>query len=77
MASQIGVDDKECTLQCVKSGAKYVLATKVDGKSKSLMIQNQDFPELEKHAGEMVRVTGDMKGGAVVVSRVEKAPDAK
>jgi hypothetical protein len=74
MASQIGVDDKECTIQCVKSGAKYVLAARIDGKNRNLTITNPEFPDLEKHAGERVTIVGEIKGGTISIVRIEKAP---
>jgi hypothetical protein len=45
---------RACTLGCVKHGAKFVFVT----GGKVLMIENQKLPELEKYAGEHVRVVG-------------------
>lgn len=45
---------RACTLGCVKRGAKYVFVT----RGKVLMIANQKLPELEKFAGEHVRIMG-------------------
>jgi hypothetical protein len=77
MASQIGVDDKECTIQCVKSGAKWVLATKVDGKNKNMFISNVDFPKLEDYAGDQVTITGELKSGAIVIAKIDRTAAAK
>lgn len=50
---------RQCTLACVKHGAKYVFVT----RSKVLMIENQNMPELEKYAGEHVRIMGTRSDG--------------
>ena len=66
-----------CTLGCVKHGAKYILVT----GGKVLMIQNQKLPDLEKFAGEHVRVMGtrsvDGKGIAIANIRAAKKREAK
>ena len=59
--------DRDCTVACVRGGSKYVLV--VDGKV--LQIANQDNKDLATHAGHKVKVTGDMKGQAITVSKVE------
>jgi hypothetical protein len=59
--------DRECTLACVRGGSKYVLL--VDGKV--VQIANQTFADLEKHAGHKVKVTGDVKGDQITVSKIE------
>jgi hypothetical protein len=45
---------RACTLGCVKHGAKYVFVT----GGKVLMVENQKLPELEKYAGEHVKIMG-------------------
>ena len=59
--------DRDCTLACVKGGSKYVLL--VDAKV--MQIANQTFADLEKHAGHKVKVTGEVKGDQVTVSKIE------
>ena len=59
--------DRECTQACVRGGSKYVLV--VDGKV--LQIANQDNKDLATHAGHAVTVTGDLKGHAITVSKIE------
>jgi hypothetical protein len=59
--------DRECTQACVRGGSKYVLV--VDGKV--LQIANQDNKELAAHAGHAVKMTGELKGNAITVSRIE------
>src|SRR6476659_3476629 len=64
--------DRDCTLACVRGGSKFVLVA--DGKI--LQIANQDFADLKTHAGAHVKITGELKDNAIVVSTVEpvKAP---
>lgn len=47
-------NDRGCTTGCVKGGAHYVFVT----GGKVLAIENQKLPDLEKFAGEHVRITG-------------------
>jgi hypothetical protein len=63
------IDPKECTAKCVGNGDKYVLM--VDGYTKALPIANQDFPDLAAHAGQIVKATGELTGGAVVLRKLE------
>jgi hypothetical protein len=62
------VDVVECTQKCIRNGDKYVLAT--DNGTKVVAIANQNFADLAKNAGKIVNVTGELKGGAVVVSKI-------
>ena len=59
--------DRECTQACVRGGSKYVLV--VDGKV--LQIANQDNKDLATHAGHAVKMTGEMKGMSITVSKIE------
>ena len=61
--------DNKCIQNCVKAGEKYVFVS----KGKILEIQNQDFGDLEKHAGHPVKLTGALgsDGKTVTVSKVE------
>lgn len=58
-----------CIQNCVKAGEKYVFVSK--GKVRE--IRNQDFGDLEKHAGHTVKLTGTLgpDGKTVTVSKVE------
>src|SRR5918996_287490 len=47
--------DEDCTLMCVKKGAKYVFVT----GSQVRPIANQDFKDLQQFAGDTVRLTGE------------------
>ena len=59
--------DRECTQACIRGGSKYVLV--VDGKV--LQIANQDNKDLATHAGHLVKMTGEMAGSAITVSKIE------
>jgi hypothetical protein len=59
--------DRDCTLACVRGGSKFVLVA--DGKM--LQIANQELPDVKTHAGGHVRITGELKDNAIVVSKIE------
>ena len=63
------VSDKDCTEMCVTRGAKYLFVS--DGKV--LTIANQDFKGLAQQAGAAVKLTGELKGDTLTVSKLEKA----
>ncbi len=58
--------DHDCVLACVKGGAKYVF---VSG-GKIYNIGNQDYAGLEEHAGHSVRMTGDVSGDTITVTKI-------
>lgn len=60
--------DHDCVTKCVEGGSKYVLVT-ADGKAHQ--IANQDFAGLKDHAGHKVALTGEMKGDAITVSKID------
>jgi hypothetical protein len=60
---------KECVANCVRGGSKYVLV--VGGKT--LAIENQNAAGLADLAGTPVKVTGEAKGDAITISKIEKA----
>lgn len=59
--------DRDCTQACVRGGSTYVLV--VDGKV--FQIANQDNKDLAAHAGHAVKMTGELKGNVITVSRIE------
>jgi hypothetical protein len=59
--------DRDCTQACVRGGSKYVLV--VDGKV--FQIANQDNKDLATHAGHAVKMTGELKGSAITVSKID------
>ena len=64
-----GKSDKECTLECVKAGSKYVLADLASGK----VYQLSDQKKPEEFAGQKVKVTGTLKGDTISVTAIEPA----
>jgi hypothetical protein len=60
--------DRECIFECIKGLKKYVL---VDENQKVLVIANPDAGGLPFYAGRPTKITGRMKDGAIVVSKVE------
>ncbi|HUA22348.1 MAG TPA: hypothetical protein VMB25_26565 [Bryobacteraceae bacterium] len=64
-----GVPAKQCTLGCVKKGAKYVLVS--DGKV--YQISNQKNPGLMKYAGNSVKVSGKVAGDSITISKIAPA----
>lgn len=59
--------DADCTLDCVRGGSTFVLVT----SDKVYQIANQDLAALKTHAGHKVKMTGDLKGDAITVSKIE------
>jgi Protein of unknown function (DUF5818) len=64
----MGGSAKDCTLECVKAGSKFVL---VDSKGKVYDLSDQTRPR--QFAGEKVKVTGTLKGDTIEVATVEAA----
>ena len=64
-----GKSDKDCTLECVKAGSKYVLADPANGK----VYQLSDQKKPEEFAGQKVKVTGTLKGDVISVTAIEPA----
>ena len=58
--------DRDCTEACVRGGSKYVFV--VD--KQVYQIANQNFADLAKHAGHAVKVTGELKGNSITVSKI-------
>jgi hypothetical protein len=50
------VNRRDCALECVKAGNKYVFVS----KGQMFDISNQNLPDLGKHAGHKVLLTGDL-----------------
>jgi len=63
--------DRQCLLACIGALAKYVL---VDQNDRVLPIANQDAMGLPLYAGRPVKITGEWKGDAIFVTRVEAIP---
>jgi len=63
--------DRTCLFECIKGLAKFVL---VDSDNKVIPIANQDLMGLPLYAGRPVRLTGELRGDAIVASKVEAIP---
>jgi len=61
------LSDRDCTLACIKNGGRYIFVH----QGKVYDIANQSAPGLEQHAGHTVKLTGEMKGNAITVSKIE------
>jgi tricorn protease-like protein len=59
---------RDCTLECVKGGEKYVFVS----KGKVYQVKNQDMKDLQVHAGHTVNLTGEMTpdGKTITVSKI-------
>ena len=68
------LSDRDCTIECIKSGGQYEF---VDEKNKVIHIANQDFADLQQHAGHTVKLTGEVKSGAITVSKIEMPAASK
>jgi hypothetical protein len=64
----MGGSDKDCTLECVKGGAKYIL---IDPSGKIYQLSDQKTPE--QFAGANVKVTGTLKGDTIAVTSMVAA----
>ena len=63
--------DRQCLHACIRALAKYVL---VDSNNQVLPIANQDAMGLPLYAGRPVKLTGELKGSAIFVTKVEAIP---
>jgi hypothetical protein len=59
----------ECVANCIRGGSKYVIVA----GDKVLQIVNQNAAGLADLAGSKVKITGELKGDAVAISKIEKA----
>ena len=62
-------DAKQCTLQCVKKGAKYVLL--VGEPTDHIYKLEGNSSEFEKLAGAPAKVQGDLSGTTLKVTKAE------
>ena len=60
------LSDRDCTLACSKDGTPYVL---VSG-DKMYQLSGHDA-DLKTHAGHSVKISGELKGNTIRVSKVE------
>lgn len=65
------LSDRECLFECIKALAQYVL---IDDKEQVIPIATQDLGGLPLYAGRLVRITGELRGGAIVATKIEAIP---
>jgi hypothetical protein len=63
-------DAAECTKACVKKGSDYALVAE-DGKVYTLKADTTAKAELDKLAGKMAEISGDVNGMSVMVKSVK------
>lgn len=61
---------RECTIKCVKGGAKYVFVD--DADKKVYVVDAQD--KVAEHAGHHVTVKGTVDGGTLKLESIDMAP---
>lgn len=61
----MGGSDKDCTLGCIKEGAKYIL---IDPSGKIYQLSDQKKPE--QFAGAKVKVMGTLSGDTIAVTSI-------
>jgi hypothetical protein len=66
-----GMNERACVFDCVKSMARFVL---VDQNKKVIPILNQEAAGLPLYANKLVLVTGEIKGDAIMLAKVEEQP---
>jgi Putative zinc-finger len=67
--TRFNVDERTCTLGCVKRGAEFVLVT----DTQVYQIHNQQFPELADFANRRVKMEGTWAGDRFVVASMAAA----
>jgi hypothetical protein len=64
-------DAAACTRACVGKGSDYALV--VNGKAYTLKASDKEKADLDKLAGKMATITGDVNGTTVMVASVKMA----
>jgi len=70
-ASAEALTDRACLIACINTLARYVL---VDERSQVIPIANQDAMGLPLYAGRPVKLTGERRGDAVFITKIEAIP---
>jgi hypothetical protein len=70
-ASTGGMTERQCIFACIKAQAMYVL---VDQNNQVIPIANQDAMGLPLYAGRPVKLTGERRGDAIFITKVEAIP---
>jgi hypothetical protein len=58
--------ERDCTLTCAKHGAPYVFVS----EGKVYQLRNRDA-DVQTHAGHRVKLSGELKGDTIRVSKIE------
>ena len=61
-----GAPKHDCTLACVKAGAQFVFVM----EGKVYKIANQNLAALPENAGNTVKLTGNLQGDTITVSKI-------
>ena len=69
-SARSGAEERECTLQCVSGGSRFILADRANRK----IYQLEDQAAPRRFAGKRVRVTGEIVGESGRVESIEEAP---
>jgi uncharacterized protein DUF5818 len=69
-SAKSAAEERECTLQCVSDGSKFILADRINRKVYEL--EDQTSPR--RFAGRKVRVTGEIEGKSLRVESIEETP---
>jgi hypothetical protein len=64
----VPMTEKDCTIKCVKGGAKYVFRS----EDRTYQIKNQDHPALAEDAGGAVQLTGRIANETITVSSITR-----
>jgi hypothetical protein len=64
---------RECTIKCVKEGAKYVFVNDADKKVYAIAAQDK----VAEHAGHHVTVTGSVNGDSLKLTSIEMVGPGK
>jgi hypothetical protein len=59
--------DADCSVACVKKGAKYVFVS----EGKVFKLANQSSKQIAAHAGQRVELTGSMKGDTITAKTMK------
>jgi len=60
----------ECVKACIRGGARYVFIV----EEHLYEVENQKNPDLATFGGKPIKLTGELKGNAITVSRIELIP---
>ncbi len=65
--------DHDCAVSCAKKGG-FVFVTEKDKKPVIYKIANADMPDVTRHAGHVIDLTGELKGDTITITKVVMLP---